>query len=61
MIYTTFRKIGVEDMEWSLEDCLQLKKEFPEEIAGMVSVLLKSSRLFIRAEVIFCNFIFAPT
>jgi len=34
VIYTTLRDISVEDMGWYLEDCLQLKKEFPEEIAG---------------------------
>jgi hypothetical protein len=40
VIYTTLRDITVEDMDWYLEDCLQLKKEFPEEIVGMDFVFL---------------------
>lgn len=34
IIYTTRRRVDKQDMEWYLEDCLALKKEFPHLIAG---------------------------
>ncbi|KAI0306408.1 adenosine deaminase-like growth [Multifurca ochricompacta] len=34
IIYTTVRIISPEDIEWYLEDCIGLKKEFPDLIAG---------------------------
>ncbi|KZT07988.1 adenosine deaminase-related growth [Laetiporus sulphureus 93-53] len=34
IIYTTVRLVAPEDLEWYLEDCLQLKKEFPHLLAG---------------------------
>lgn len=34
MIYTTIRFITPEELEWYLEDCIALKKEFPHLIAG---------------------------
>lgn len=35
IIYSTLRLITTEELEWYLEDCLALKKEFPHLIAGM--------------------------
>ncbi|KAJ3500981.1 hypothetical protein NLJ89_g9548 [Agrocybe chaxingu] len=34
IIYTTLRFITPEELEWYLEDCIALKKEFPHLIAG---------------------------
>ncbi|KAJ3712255.1 hypothetical protein C8R42DRAFT_687427 [Lentinula raphanica] len=34
IIYTTIRFITVEELEWYLQDCIALKKEFPDLIAG---------------------------
>ncbi|KAH8117190.1 adenosine deaminase-related growth [Phellopilus nigrolimitatus] len=34
IIYTTLRQITCEELEWYLEDCIQLKQEFPHLIAG---------------------------
>ncbi|CCM05080.1 uncharacterized protein FIBRA_07287 [Fibroporia radiculosa] len=34
IIYTTIRSITCEELNWYLEDCLALKKEFPHLIAG---------------------------
>lgn len=34
MIYTTLRFIDNEELMWYLEDCMALKKEFPDLIAG---------------------------
>ncbi|KAF9469287.1 hypothetical protein BDZ94DRAFT_1303779 [Collybia nuda] len=34
IIYTTIRFITPEELEWYLEDCIALKKEFPHLIAG---------------------------
>jgi adenosine deaminase CECR1 len=35
IIYTTIRSITPEELEWYLEDCIALKKEFPHLIAGI--------------------------
>ncbi|EIN07184.1 adenosine deaminase, partial [Punctularia strigosozonata HHB-11173 SS5] len=34
IIYTTIRYVSPEELNWYLEDCIQLKKEFPHLIAG---------------------------
>ena len=34
MIYTTIRTHSPEEIEWYLEDCIALKQEFPDLIAG---------------------------
>lgn len=34
IIYTTIRHHSAEELNWYLEDCLQLKQEFPHLIAG---------------------------
>lgn len=34
IIYTTLRHITPEELEWYLEDCLALKREFPHLVAG---------------------------
>lgn len=34
IIYTTLRNLTCEELEWYLEDCIQLKQEFPHLIAG---------------------------
>jgi len=34
VIYTTVKVITPEELEWYTEDCLALKKEFPDLIAG---------------------------
>ena len=34
IIYTTIKIITPEELEWYTEDCLALKKEFPDLIAG---------------------------
>lgn len=35
IIYSTLRNVTCEELEWYLEDCIQLKQEFPHMIAGM--------------------------
>jgi hypothetical protein len=35
IIYSTIRVITPEELEWYLEDCIALKKEFPHLIAGI--------------------------
>jgi len=35
IIYSTIRFITPEELEWYLEDCIALKKEFPHLIAGI--------------------------
>jgi len=34
LIYTTMRRSGVEEIEWSLKDCIALKQAYPDVIAG---------------------------
>lgn len=34
IIYSTLRHITCEELEWYLEDCLALKQEFPNLVAG---------------------------
>lgn len=34
IIYTTIRFVSPEELDWYLEDCIALKKEFPHLIAG---------------------------
>lgn len=34
VIYTTVRVLSPEEIEWYLEDCITLKQEFPDLIAG---------------------------
>lgn len=34
IIYTTIRILPAEEMEWYLEDCIALKQEFPDLVAG---------------------------
>lgn len=34
IIYTTMRRSDVKEIEWSLKDCIELKKAFPDVIAG---------------------------
>lgn len=44
VIYTTVRSITKEELEWYLEDCIALKKEFPHLIAGKcISLILRVS------------------
>jgi len=37
IIYTTIRFLTPAELEWYLEDCIALKKEFPHIIAGMMN------------------------
>ncbi|KAH7908872.1 Metallo-dependent hydrolase [Hygrophoropsis aurantiaca] len=39
IIYTIIRDCSLSEMEWYLEDCLALKKEFPHLIAGKCTVV----------------------
>ena len=34
LIYSTLRSLTCEELEWYLNDCIELKKEFPHLIAG---------------------------
>lgn len=34
IIYSTLRSVTCEELEWYLNDCIELKKEFPHLIAG---------------------------
>lgn len=38
------RTFGVEDIEWSLQDCLMLKKEFPDVICGTKTLKCLTAR-----------------
>jgi hypothetical protein len=37
IIYSTIRVVSDEELEWHLDDCINLKKEFPHTIAGVCS------------------------
>jgi hypothetical protein len=37
IIYSTIRVVSDEELEWHLDDCINLKNEFPHTIAGVCS------------------------
>lgn len=38
IIYSTIRFLTPEELDWYLEDCISLKKEFPHLVAGKFSL-----------------------
>jgi hypothetical protein len=40
IIYTTLRFMTADELEWYTEDCIQLKQQFPNVIAGMTTAIL---------------------
>jgi hypothetical protein len=51
VIYTTLKSIPPSEMEWYLEDCIALKKEFPHLIAGLRLPFLTSGTLLTALQV----------
>ena len=39
IIYCTIKIVTPEELEWYTEDCLALKREFPDLIAGLSKIL----------------------